>query len=41
MDHFVPEIGRYEWRVHAVNHRPWTRSVAGEVPAAARGTALA
>jgi hypothetical protein len=27
--------------VHAVNHRPWTRSVAGEVPAAARGTALA
>ena len=41
MDHFVPETGRYEWRVHAVNHRPWTRSVAGEVPAAARGTALA
>jgi len=41
MDHFVPEIGRYQWRVHAVNHRPWTRSVAGEVPAAARGTALA
>jgi len=41
MDHFVPEVGRYEWRVHAVNHRPWTRSVAGEVPAAARGTALA
>jgi alpha-ribazole phosphatase len=41
MDHFTPEIGRYEWRVHAVNHRPWTRSVAGEVPAAARGTAMA
>ena len=41
MDHFKPEIGPYEWRVHAVNHRPWTRSVAGEVPAAARGTALA
>jgi len=41
MDHFTPEIGRYEWRVQAVNHRPWTRSVAGEVPAAARGTAMA
>ena len=41
MDHFVPEIGRYEWRVHAVNHRPWTRSIADEVPAAARGTAMA
>lgn len=41
MDHFMAEIGPYEWRVHAVNHRPWTRSVAGEVPAAARGTAMA
>ena len=41
MDHFKAEIGPYEWRVHAVNHRPWTRSAAGEAPAGARGTALA
>jgi alpha-ribazole phosphatase len=41
MDHFKAEIGPYEWRVHAVNHRPWTRSVAGEVPATAHATAMA
>ena len=41
LDHFKPEVGAYDWRVHAVNHRPWTRSVAGEVPPAARGTAMA
>ena len=41
LDHLNPEVGAYEWRVQAVNHRPWTRSVAGEAPAAARGTALA
>jgi broad specificity phosphatase PhoE len=41
LDHIEPEVGVYEWRVQAVNHRPWTRSVAGEVPAAARGTAMA
>jgi alpha-ribazole phosphatase len=41
IDHLGPVVGDYAWRVGAVNHRPWTRAVAGEAPAAARGTALA
>jgi len=41
IDHVGAEVGPYEWRVAAVNHRPWNRAVIGEAPAAARGTALA
>ena len=41
IDHLGAVVGDYAWRVCAVNHRPWTRAVAGEAPAAARGTALA
>jgi len=42
VDHLGADVvGPYDWRVAAVNHRPWTRAVAGEAPAAARGTALA
>jgi alpha-ribazole phosphatase len=40
IDHVGAEVGLYEWRVGAVNHRPWTKAVAGAAPAV-RGTALA